>query len=51
MSLSKYSVIKKEVHGNRSVPSNFMLDFEYSVITSDIIKSFDCTEIVDKGLI
>ena len=25
-----------------SVPSNFMLDIEYSVITSDVIKSFDC---------
>ena len=27
----------------RSVPSNFMSDIEYSVITSDGIKSFDCT--------
>ena len=27
---------------NRSVPSNFMSDIEYSVITSDVIKSFDC---------
>ena len=25
-----------------SVPSNFMSDIEYSVITSDVIKSFDC---------
>ena len=24
------------------VPSNFMSDIEYSVIKSDIIKSFDC---------
>ena len=29
-------------HGNRSVPSNLMSDIEYSVITSDAIKSFDC---------
>ena len=28
---------------DRSVPSNFMSDVEYSVITSDVIKSFDCT--------
>ena len=26
-----------------SVPSNFMSDIEYSVIMSDVIKSFDCT--------
>ena len=25
-----------------SVFSNFMSDIEYSVVTSDIIKSFDC---------
>ena len=29
-------------NGNRSVSSKFMLYIEYSVITSDIIKSFDC---------
>ena len=29
---------------NRSVPSNFMSDIEYSVITSDVIKSFDCSK-------
>ena len=29
-------------NGNRSVPSNFMSDIEYSVLTSDVIKSFDC---------
>ena len=29
-------------NGTRSVPSNFMSDIEYSVITSDVIKSFDC---------
>ena len=28
-------------NGNRSLPSNFMWDIEYSVITSDVIKSFD----------
>ena len=27
---------------NRLVPSNFMSDIEYSVIMSDVIKSFDC---------
>ena len=31
---------------NRSVPSNFMSDIEYSVITIDVIKSFDCTRSV-----
>ena len=40
--LSKYSVIK----GNRSVPSKFMSDIEYSVITSDVMKSFDCIMVV-----
>ena len=25
-----------------SVPCRFMLDIEYSIITSDVIKSFDC---------
>ena len=29
-----------------SVPSNFMSDIEYSVITSDVIKSSDC--IIDR---
>ena len=42
MSLSEYSVIKSHFNGNRSVPNNFMSDIEYSVITSDVIKSFDC---------
>ena len=36
VSLREYSVI------NRPVPNIFMLDIEYSVITSDVIKSFDC---------
>ena len=31
------------LNGNRSVPSKFMLDIEYSVITTDVIKSFDCS--------
>ena len=31
-----------KLNGNRSVPSNFVSDIEYSVITSDVIKSFDC---------
>ena len=43
MSLTEYSVIKRDFNGNRSVPSNFMSDIEYSVKTSDVIKSFDCT--------
>ena len=30
------------MNGDRSVPSNFMSDIEYSVIKSDVIKSFDC---------
>ena len=42
VSLSEYSVIKREKNGNRSVPIKFMSDIEYSVITSDVIKSFDC---------
>ena len=41
MSLSEYSVIKREFNGNRTVPSNSMSDIEYSVM-SDVIKSFDC---------
>ena len=32
---------------DRSVPSNFMLDIEYSVITSEVIKRFDCSFLVD----
>ena len=43
MLLSEFSVIKREFNGNRSVPSNFMSDIEYSVIKGDVIKSFDCT--------
>ena len=42
MLLSEYSVIKREFNGNRIVPSNSMSDIEYSVIMSDVIKSFDC---------
>ena len=42
VSLSEYSVIKREFNGNRSVPSRFMSDIEYSVITSGVIKSLDC---------
>ena len=42
MSLSEYSVIKRDFNGNRSALCNFMSDIEYSVITSDILKSFDC---------
>ena len=30
----------------RSVPSKFMSDIEYSVITSDVIKSFDCNFVI-----
>ena len=46
MSLSEYSVIKRDFNGNGSVPSNFMLDTEYSVIKSDVIKSFDCNTLI-----
>ena len=42
VSLSEYSVIKRDFNGNRSVPSIFVSDIEYSVIMSDVIKSFDC---------
>ena len=42
MSLCEYSVIKRDFNRNRCVPSNFMSDIKYSVITSDVIKSFDC---------
>ena len=42
VSLSEYSVIKREFNRKRSVPSIFMSDIDYFVITSDIIKSFDC---------
>ena len=42
MSLSEYSVIKREFNENRSVPSIFISDIEYSVITSDVIKCFEC---------
>ena len=31
---------------NRSVPSNFMSDIEYSVIKSDVVKRFDCISIL-----
>ena len=36
---------KMNFNGNRSVPINFMSDIEYSVITSDVLKSFDCTKL------
>ena len=49
VSLSEYSVIKMEFNGNRSVHSNFMSDIKYSVITCDVIKSFDCNEILCTG--
>ena len=45
MSVSTISVICHSEF-TRSVPSNFMSDIEYSVITSDIIKSFDCISII-----
>ena len=32
-----------ETDPTRSVPCKLMLDSEYSVIKSDVIKSFDCT--------
>ena len=42
VSLSEYSVLKREFNGNRSVPSKLMWDSEYSVIKSDVIKRFAC---------
>ena len=42
VSLSEYFVIKRNFNGNRSVPRIFMSDIEYSVITNDVIMSFDC---------
>ena len=48
VSLIEYSVIKMEFNGNRCVPCNLMWDIEYSVITSDVIKSFDCIYIVQQ---
>ena len=42
VSLSEYSVIKREFNENRSVPFKLLLDSEYSVIKSDVTKSFDC---------
>ena len=50
MSLSEYSVIRGNFNGNRSVPSNFMSNIEYSVIKNDVIKSFDYSG-VSKGVI
>ena len=44
MSVSEYSVIEN-FNGKRSFPSKFMFDIEYSVITSDVIQSFDCSMI------
>ena len=41
VSLSDYSVIKRNFNGNRSVSCKFMSDSEYSVIKSDVIKRFD----------
>ena len=35
--------METDLNENRSVPSNFISDIEYSVIKSDAIKSFDCT--------
>ena len=43
--LTEYSVIKTVFYGNRSVPCKLMSDSEYSVIKSDVIKSFDCNTI------
>ena len=42
MSLSEYSVIKREFKWNQICSQHFLSDIEYSVITSDVIKSFDC---------
>ena len=50
VSLSEYSVIKREFQWKqRSVPSLFISDIEYSVIMSDVIKSFDWSRTQDKS--
>ena len=46
VSLSEYFAIKREFFGKRSVPSKLTSDLEYSVITSDVIKSFDCSYVL-----
>ena len=43
-------LLREDFNGNSSVPSNFMWDIEYSVIASDIIKSFDCNTVHSYGL-
>ena len=43
MSLSEYSVIKREFKWKHIRYQNFMSNIEHSVITSDNIKSIDCT--------
>ena len=42
VSLSDYSVIKRNFNGNRSVLCKFMSDTEYSVIMNEVIKRYDC---------
>ena len=43
MSLSEYPVIKKEFQWKQIRFQHFMSNIEYSVITSAVIKSFDCS--------
>ena len=38
-------LLKRGNFNNKSVPSNLMSDVEYSVITSDVKKSFDCIRV------
>ena len=42
VSLTEYSVIKRDFNGYRSIPCKLMSASDYSVIKSDVIKSFDC---------
>ena len=49
VSLSEYSVIKREFYGNRSVPCKLISNSECSVIKSDIIKSFTVEDLEEYG--
>ena len=42
VSFSEYSIIEKEFQWKQIRSQEIMSDLEYSVITSDVIKSFDC---------
>ena len=50
MLLSEYCVIKRELKWKQIRPSKFISDIEYSVMTSDVIKSFYCTIMARKSM-